>query len=178
MRRWLKTGVLTAVALLVWVMVAVPVFAGSGVAAGARSAAGGGTARSIPDESAQSFPSSFQEVTASFTATPTTGGLGDALEASRTTFSTSEAIEFDGVLFESGLAGTTASLQLYIFDPKGRSIGGFFFVNGVLAPSDRTGFFIQVNAGSVPAGQFNWVMLISDAFGNAFVTPFQALIVQ
>ncbi len=178
MRRWLKTGVLTAVALLVWVMVAVPVFAGSRVTAGARPAAGSDPGKSIREQSADATSTFVQEITAAFTATPTVGRLGDAVEASRATFSTAEAIEFDAVLFESGLAGTTANLQLYIFDPKGRSIGGFLFANGVLAPSDRTGFFIQLDAGSVPAGQFNWAMLISDAFGNAFVTPFQALIVQ
>jgi hypothetical protein len=178
MRRWLTTGVVMAVTLFVWAMVAVPVFAGSGVTAGARSAAGGGTARSIPDESAQSAPSSFQEVTASFTATPTTGGLGDALEASRTTFSTSEEIEFNGVLFESGLAETSANLQLYLFDQAGKLVTATFFVNGILAPDDRTGFFIQLSPGSVPAGRLKWVMAIFDAFGNLFVTPFQALNVQ
>ncbi len=178
MSRWLKTGVLTAVALLVWVMVAVPVFAGSGVTAGARPAPGGETARSVARESAQSAPSSFQEVAASFTATPTTGGLGDALEASRTTFSTSEAIEFNGVLFESGLAGTSANLQLYLFDQAGKLVTGTFFVNEILAPDDRTGFFIQLSPGSVPAGRLKWVMAIFDAFGNLFVTPFQALNVQ
>ena len=174
----MTTGVVMPVTLFVWAMVAVPVFAGSGVTAGARSATGGGIARSIPDESAQSLPSSFQEVTASFTATPTTGGLGDAVEASRTTFSTSEAIEFNGVLFESGLAETRANLQLYLFNQAGRLVTPPFLVDGVLAPDDRTGFFIQLGAGSVPAGRLKWVMAIFDDFGNLFVTPFQALNVQ
>jgi len=77
-----------------------------------------------------------------------------------------------------GLAGTTANLQLFLFDPKGRLAVGGFFVNGIVAPSNRTGFFIQLNAGSLPAGRFTWLMVIFDAFGNAFVTPFQALHVQ
>ena len=77
-----------------------------------------------------------------------------------------------------GLAGTTANLQLFVFDPKGRLAVGGFFVNGVAAPSNRTGFFIQLNSGSVPAGRFTWLMVIFDAFGNTFVTPFQALHVQ
>ena len=100
------------------------------------------------------------------------------MEASRTTFSTAEAIEFDAVLLESGLAGTTANLQLYLFNQKGRQVVPTFFLNGILAPSDRTGFFIQLSPGSVPAGQFKWVMVIFDAFGNLFVTPFEALEVQ
>ena len=77
-----------------------------------------------------------------------------------------------------GLAGTTANLKLFVFDPKGRLAVGGFFVNGVAAPSNRTGFFIQLNSGSVPAGRFTWLMVIFDAFGNTFVTPFQALHVQ
>ncbi len=178
MRRWVTTGVLTAVRPLVWLMVAVPVFAGSSVPSGARPAAGGGTARSIPSESAQPVPSAFQEVTAAFTATPTTGSLGVAVEASRATFSTTEVIEFNAVLFEPGLAGTTANLQLFVFDPRGRLVAGGFFSNGVTAPSDRTGFFIQLGPGSVPVGRLKWLMVIFDAFGNAFVTPFQALEVQ
>ncbi len=178
MKRWLKTGVLTAAPLLLWLMVAVPVCAGSSVTAGARLAAGGGTAGSIPSENAQSAPSSFQEVTAAFTATPTTGGLGDAVAASRATFSATEPIEFNAVLFESGLVGTKANLQLFLFDPRGRLVAGGFFVNGVAAPSDRTGFFIQLSAGTLAAGRFTWLMVVFDAFGNAFVTPFQALAVQ
>ncbi len=178
MRRWVTTGVLTAVPLLVWLMAAVPVFPGSSVTAGARPAAGGGTARSIPSESAQPVPSSFQEVTAAFTATPTTGSLGVAVEASRATFSTTEVIEFNAVLFEPGLAGTQGNLQLFVFDPRGRLVAGGFFSNGVTAPSDRTGFFIQLGPGSVPVGRLKWLMVIFDAFGNAFVTPFQALEVQ
>jgi len=74
-----------------------------------------------------------------------------------------------------GLAGTTANLQLFLFDPKGRLAVGGFFVNGVAAPSNRTGFFIQLSAGSTPAGRFTWLMVIFDAFGNTLPTPFQAL---
>lgn len=77
-----------------------------------------------------------------------------------------------------GLAGTTANLQLFFFDSKGRLAVGGFFVNGVAAPSNRTGFFIQLSAQSVPAGGFTWSMAIFDAFRNTFVTPFQALPVQ
>jgi len=77
-----------------------------------------------------------------------------------------------------GLAGTTANLQLFLFEPKGQLAVGGFFVSGVAAPSNRTGFFIQLNSRSVPAGRFTWLMVIFDAFGTTFVTPFQALHVQ
>ncbi|MGH7369585.1 MAG: hypothetical protein ACREIN_01700 [Candidatus Methylomirabilaceae bacterium] len=124
---------------------------------------------------ADAAPTSFREVTAAFTAAPTTGSLGDALEASRATFTTTEPVEFDAVLLESGLAGTTANLQLFLFEPTGRLAAGQFIASAVTAPADRTGFFLQLSAGTLPTGRFKWVMVISDAFGNAFVTPFQAL---
>jgi len=74
-----------------------------------------------------------------------------------------------------GLTGTIANHQLFLFDPKGRLAVGGFFVNGVATPSNRTGFFIQLSAGSAPAGRFTWLMVIFDAFGNTLATPFQAL---
>lgn len=178
MRRWLMISVVTEVTLLVWLMAAVPAFAESAFTAGARPASGGDTDKSIRGQSADATATFVQEITAAFAATPTTGSLGDAVEASRTTFSTAEAIEFDGVLFESGLAGTRANLQLHIFDSKGRLVTGSFLFTGVTAPSDRTGFFITLSPGSVPAGRLNWLMVIFDAFGNSFVTPFQVLEVQ
>jgi len=171
-------SVVTEVTLLVWLLAAAPAFAGSAFTAGARPAAGGDAGRSIRGESADATSTFVQEITAAFAATPTTGSLGDAVETSRTTFSTAEAIEFDAVLFESGLAGTTANLQLYVFDTKGRLVAGGFFFNGVAAPSDRTGFFITLSPGSVPAGRLKWLMVIFDAFGNTFVTPFQGLEVR
>lgn len=178
MRRWLMTSVVTEVTLLVWLMAAAPALAGSAFTAGARPATGGGADRSIRGQSADASSLFVQEITAAFAATPTTGSLGNAVEASRTTFSTAEAIEFDAVLFESGLAGTIAKLQLHIFDSKGLLVTGSFLITGVTAPSDRTGFFITLSPGSVPAGRLNWLMVIFDAFGNTFVTPFQALEVR
>ncbi len=178
MKRWLVIGVSTEVILLVWLAAAAPVFAGSAATAGARPATGAGLSNSIRGDATNAGPDSSQEVTAAFTATPTFGTLGDAAEASRATFLTSEPIEFNAILFESGLAGTTANLQLFLFDPKGQLVAGGFFINGVSAPSDRTGFFIQLDPRTLPARRYNWLMVIFDAFGNAFVTTFQALEVQ
>lgn len=178
MRRWLMASVVTELTLLVWLLAAAPAFAGSAFTAGARPATGGDAGRSIRGQSADATSTFVQEITAAFAATPTTGSLGDAVEASRTTFSTAESIEFDAVLFESGLAGTRANLQLHIFDSKGRLVTGSFLFTGVTAPSDRTGFFITLSPGSVPAGRLMWLMVIFDAFGNTFVTPFQALEVR
>ncbi len=178
MKRWLVIGGMTQVTLVVWLMAAAPVFAGSAVTAGARPATGAGLPSSIRGDAANVALPFSQEITAAFTATPTVGSLGDAAEASRATFLTSEPIEFNAILFESGLAGTTANLQLFLFDPKGRLVAGGFFFNGVAAPADRTGFFIRLDAGTLPARRYKWLMVIFDAFGNAFVTPFQALEVQ
>lgn len=178
MRRWLMISVVTEVTLLVCLLAPAPAFAESAFTAGARPAAGADAGRSIRGQSADATSTFVQEITAAFAATPTIGSLGDAVEASRTTFSTAEAIEFDAVLFESGLAGTRANLQLHIFDSKGRLVTGSLLFTGVTAPSDRTGFFITLSPGSVPAGRLKWLMVIFDAFGNTFVTPFQGLEVR
>ncbi len=175
MNRRLMTQVVTHVTLLFWLTAAVPVFAGSASTAGARPAAGGSASRSIQPGILQSAPTSFQEITAAFTAPPTIGSLGDAVEASRSTFSSGEAIEFDAVLFESGLNGTSVNLQLFVFNPQGQLVAPVFLFDGVVAPADRTGFFIQLDPGSLPTGRLKWVMVISDAFGNLFVTPFEAV---
>ena len=178
MRQRLMVGVVSVGVLFAWSIVTASAFAESPPVAGARTAVARDAERPNRSQSAQSIPTFFQEVTAAFTAPPTTGSLGEALEASRLSFSTAEAIEFNAVLFESDLAGTTANLQLYLFDSKGRLVAGGFFVSNVVAPSDRTDFFIQVDAGSLPLGQLKWVMAIFDAFGRPFVTPFQVLEVQ
>ncbi len=178
MRRMLVCYGSAALALSVWLMAADPVVAGPALRAGARPVGVGAAEASKHGVTADAAPTSFREVTAAFTAAPTTGSLGDALEASRATFSTTEPVEFNAVLLESGLAGTTANLQLFLFDPRGQLAAGGFFANGVSAPSDRTGFFLELDAGALPTGRFKWLMVISDTFGRAFVTPFQALDIQ
>ncbi|MCZ7625821.1 MAG: hypothetical protein M5R38_08240 [Candidatus Methylomirabilis sp.] len=71
---------------------------------------------------------------------PNRRGIGDAIAASRDTFSSAETIEFNGVLLESGLAGTTRNLALYLFDLRGGLASGPFLLNNVVAPDDRTDF--------------------------------------
>lgn len=179
MRRWLKISVMPAVSLLFCLIAAVPAWAGSGPSAGARPAAFGLATKSTQTVTAQVVPTLFEEVTAAFTASPTTGGLGDALAASRATFSSTETIEFNGVLFASGLIGTTADLTLYVFDPRGRLAAGPFIFNNVQAPDDRTDFFVTVNAASLfVTGRLNWVITISDAFGRFFVTGLHPVEIQ
>lgn len=176
MRRWLKIGVISAVSPLFCLAAAMPAWAGPGPSAGARPAAFGLATQSTQSVTAQVVPTFFEEVTAAFTASPTTGGFGEALAASRATFSSTETIEFNSVLLASGLAGTTADLGLYVFDPRGRLAAGPFFIT-VQAPDDRTDFFITMNGASLfVTGRLNWVITISDAFGRFFVTglhPFE-----
>ncbi|MDE2058557.1 MAG: hypothetical protein KGL31_02865 [candidate division NC10 bacterium] len=174
----LMLGIVSVGVFFVSSFTTVSVFAGSPPIAGARSGArseGAGAIRSQTSPSSLAFP---QEVTTAFTASPTTGGLGDALAASRSTFSTAERIEFDAVLFESGLAGSVADLQLLVFDATGGRHLATFTPPSVFAPGDRTGFFIQVDGGSLPLGQLKWVMGIVDASGRLFVTPFQIIEIQ
>lgn len=169
---------MTEMTLLVCLMAAAPVLAGSAFTAGARPATGSETAGAIRGQTVPSIPTFFQEVTAAFTATPTTGGLGDVLAASRNTFSITEVIEFNVLLRKSGLAGTFVTLQLFVFDQTGGRLVASFLLNGVFAPTDLTNFFIQLDPGSLPPGQLKWLMAIFDAFGKVFVTPLQALNVQ
>ncbi|MBI2882619.1 MAG: hypothetical protein HYY11_01715 [Candidatus Methylomirabilis oxyfera] len=183
MRRWFKTGAITAAALLLYVTAGVPAWAGSAPAAGARPAVSGEATKQTQSltAQAQTIPTFFAEVTAAFTAPPTppTGGLGDAVAASRDTFSITESIEFNAVLLESGLAGTTADLTLFVFDPRGQLVAGGFSFFGIQAPDDRTNFFVTVDAASLFArGRLNWVITISDAFGGFFVTGFHAIEIQ
>lgn len=180
MRRFCKTGVMITVSLLLFLMAAVPAWAGSAPVAGARPAAISRATRSDQIVAAQ-IPTSFAEVTAAFTSPPTpeTGGLGDAVAASRSTFLRTEIIEFNAVLLESFLAGTTADLTLFVFDPRGQLVAGGFSFLDVQAPDDRTNFFIQMDAASLfVTGRFNWVMTISDAFGGFFVTGLHGIEIQ
>ena len=79
MRQRLMLGVVTVGALFVWSIATASAFAELSPVAGARSAVAGDAGRSIRSQSAQSIPTVFQEVTAAFTASPTTGSLGEAL---------------------------------------------------------------------------------------------------
>lgn len=178
MKRTMVCYGMVALALAASLGATEPATAGPELIAGARPVGGDSGAAPSGSVAPNAAPTSFAEVTAAFTAPPTSGTLGDALEASRATFTTTEPVEFDAVLFETGLAGTTANLQLFVFDPRGRLAVGGFFVNGVAAPANRTGFFVRLNAGALPTGRLKWIMAIFDAFGNVFVTPFQALEIQ
>lgn len=170
---------MTAMTLLLYLMTAAPAPAGSAPTAGARPAASREAAKSVePKAAAQAIPAFFAEVTAAFTATPTLGGLGDAVASSRNTFGVTEAIEFNAVLLRSGLFLTFADLQLFIFDQTSGRHLDTFTVLGIQAPDDRTGFFIQLSPGDLPVGRLKWLMAIFDAFGETFVTPLQALEVQ
>lgn len=174
----LMLGIVSVGVLFVSSFTTVSAFAGPPPIGGARSGArseGTGAIRSQTSPSSLAFP---REVTAAFTASPTTRGLGDALAASRSTFSIAEPVEFDAVLFESGLASSVADLQVVIFDATGGRHLATFTVPGVFAPDNRTGFFIQVDAHSLPLGQLKWAMTIVDASGRLFVTPFQVIEIQ
>lgn len=179
MKRWSKIGTVMTALLLCSLLAPGPVWAGSTPVGGARPAAIGKATGSDRIVATHEIPTSFAEVTAAFTASPTTEGLGEALEASRATFSSTETIEFNGVLFVSGLAGTSADLALYLFDLRGRLAAGPFLVNDVSVPDNRTDFFIQMEAANLfVTGRFNWVMTISDAFGGFFETGLHGVEIQ
>ncbi len=177
MRRGLTIATFLQVALLIWVTAVAPVFAEVVWTAGASPATGGGGDGTIRGEAAALAPASFREITAAFTGTPTTGTIGDITSASRATFSATEAIQFNAILLESGLAGTTAFLTVFVFDPRGLFVENSPVITQT-APTNPAGFFIRRNSGSGLVGVTKWFMVITDAVGNPFVTPFQTLVVQ
>lgn len=179
MRRHLIMGGVAGVTVCIWLIVAASALAGSQPVAGARPAASREAAGSVEAKAtAQATPLFFvDEVTAAFTATPTIGSLGDAVAASRNAFGFTEPIEFNAVLFKSGQAGSFADLQLFVFDQtSGRHILTTPLIPAQ-APDDLTGFFIQLDPGTLPVGQLKWLMAIFHPF-ETFITPLQALKVQ
>lgn len=161
--------------LMTSMVVAAPVFAkdmpawkGSG---GTRPVDKNGSPRS------QSKTSSFflapgEGVIGGFTAIPTGDSIEDAILAGRNTFSTAETIEFDGILFDTGIAGTSIEFWVYLFDIRGQLLTvGYYFDESAI--SDRTAFYLQKDAGTTPPGFYKWLMEFHDAFGNYFITPIQ-----
>lgn len=177
MRRGLMIAMFMEAALFFWLAAAPLVLAEWAVTGGSRPAGRSDVGTSMPSGSSQSIPAFFQEVVTAFTAAPTSGSVGTAANASRATFSTTETIEFDAVLFDSGTAGTTDTVQVCVFDPRGRLSGCSSPVRQSV-PSDFRGPFIRLGPGALPVAALKWLMIIIDAFGNTFVTPFQDLVVQ
>ena len=163
--------------LMTSMVVAAPVFAkdmpaweGSG---GTRPVDKDGSPRS-PSKTLDFFLGPGEGVIGAFAATPTSGNIQGAILAGRNTFSTAEMIEFNGLLFETGMAGTTIELWVYLFDIRGQLLTiGHDFDNGIT--SDRTAFYLRRNAGTTPPGVYKWLMEFHDDFGNYFITPIQTI---
>jgi len=111
-------------------------------------------------------------VIGAFTAIPVGDSIEDAILAGRNIFSTAETIEFDGLLFETGMAGNSVEFWVYLFDIRGQLLTvGYYY--DASAPSDKTAFYLQKDAGTTPPGFYKWLMEFHDAFGNYFITPIQ-----
>lgn len=160
--------------LITSMVMAAPVFAkdmpaweGSG---GARPVDKDGSPRSS-SKTADFFLAPGEGVIGAFAATPTSGNIQGAILAGRNTFSTAETIEFNGLLFKTGMAGTSVEFWVYLFDTRGQLLTfGYGFDNGI--SSDRTAFYLRMNAGT-PPGFYKWLMEFHDDFGNYFITPIQ-----
>ena len=174
MKRWSMIGTVAQLTLIACLISAAVVSAASDLNAGGRPVLASEASRSslgpVP-----AAPSSFQEITASFTAPTGIATLGDTIAASRSTFSATEPIEFDAILNDTGLSGGAAKLQLFVFDPKGRLVFNSPVLNVNPPLQDHQDFFTTLDAGALAVGQYHWAILIFDHFNNAFVTPFQAL---
>lgn len=161
--------------LMTSMVVAAPVFAkdmpvwqGAG---GTRPVDKDGSPRS-QSKTSDSFFAPGEGVIGGFSAMPTSGNIQGAILAGRNTFSTAETIEFNGLLFETGMAGTSVEFWVYLFDTRGQLLSiGYDFDNSIT--SDRTAFYLRKNAGTTPPGFYKWLMEFHDVFGNYFITPIQ-----
>lgn len=161
--------------LMTSMVVAAPVFAkdmpvwqGAG---GTRPIAKDGSPRS-QSKTSDFFIAPGEGVIGAFTATPTSGNIQGAILAGRNTFSTAETIEFNGILFDTGIAGTSVEFWVYLFDIRGQLLTvGYYFDDS--ASSDETAFYLRKNAGTTPPGFYKWLMEFHDVFGNYFITPIQ-----
>lgn len=143
---------------------------------------GGGGTRPVDKDGSPRSPSRTSDfslapgegVVGAFAATPTSGNIQGAILAGRNTFSTAETIEFNGILFDIGMAGTSVEFWVYLFDTRGQLLSvGYNFDDSIT--SDKTAFYLRKNAGTTPPGFYKWLMELHDAFGNYFVTPIQTI---
>jgi hypothetical protein len=171
------TGVIGFILLILMtsMVVATPVFAKAmpvwkGVA-GTRPIDKNGSPRNL-SKTPGLFFNPGEGVIGGFTATHTDGTIEDAILAGRNTFSTAEMIEFNGLLYETGMTGTSVEFWVYLFDIRGQLLDVQYYFDGSIS-SDRTDFFILKDAGTTPPGVYKWLMELHDAFDHYFITPIQ-----
>lgn len=118
-----------------------------------------------------------QEVfgTAAYTGNPT---FADTMASSKTTFSSDEGFTLAMFLSTDGLPWSSVTIQAYIFNQLGKlqrvettSFSGTF--SGGLW---RLG--VTVAAGTLPAGQYRWLVAVIGNDGTTFASTLQPLVIQ
>lgn len=117
-----------------------------------------------------------QEVTSAvaYTGTPT---FADTMTSSQTTFASSDGITLAMFLYTDGLPWSSVTIQAYIFDHLGKlrrvettsfsaSFGGLW----------RLG--VSVSPGTLPAGQYRWLVAVIGSDGTTFASTLQPLVIQ
>jgi hypothetical protein len=70
------------------------------------------------------------------------------------------------------MAGTSTEFWVYLFDIRGQLLDVQYYFDES-APSDRTDFYFQKDAGTTPPGVYKWLMEFHNAFDHYFITPIQ-----
>lgn len=117
-----------------------------------------------------------QEVTGAvaYTGTPS---FAATMASSQTTFSSSDGITFATFLHTDGLPWSSVTIQAYIFDQLGKlqrvettSFSGSF--GGIW----RLG--VSVSPGTLPVGQYRWLVAAIGSDGTTFASTLQPLVIQ
>lgn len=117
-----------------------------------------------------------QEVTSAvaYTGTPS---FADTMASSQTTFASSDGINFAMFLYTDGLPWSSVTIQAYIFNQLGKlqrvetnSFSGSF--GGIWR------LVVSVSPGTLPAGQYRWLVAVIGSDGTTFASTLQPLVIQ
>lgn len=97
---------------------------------------------------------------------------------SRITFSTGEDMNFAMFLNADGLGWSSVTIGVHIFDQSGklRHSGSTAFSGSINEFIWR--MVVTVNAGTLPAGSYRWLMAVIGNNGTTFVSSYQPLVIQ
>jgi hypothetical protein len=109
-----------------------------------------------------------------YTGTPS---FADTMASSQTTFASSDGITLAVFLSTDGLPWSSVTIQAYIFDHLGRlqrvettsfsaTFGGLWRLGASVSP------------GTLPAGQYRWLVAVIGSDGTTFASTLQPLVIQ
>ena len=103
--------------------------------------------------------------------------FADTMANSRTSFTTSETITFGTLIHTDDLPWTSVTIGVYIFDQLGKlRHAGSESVSGTFGGLWR--LVTTVSSGTLPAGQYRWLMAVTGSDGTTFTSTLQPLVIQ